>query len=317
MLKQADKSFVFSWDLCCFFLCQLLLPSNHYWGTNRPLCQTGRHDFSLFLSLPHTHSAHSPAASSPCEWKRKCRGDWSVKSPLSPPSLSDRSDTTADNNNNNNDSDKRCCGIIHEGWKTQPQRSSVSVKLPHSAACVFSKPSRSWVTTPNLHPPRRDFPLNGAHLVWERKAPNQRFKYQSAYSLTWLKSLQFVTSAALLQNKTTLCDTWAHTKCLLKHCVQVGDVFHIHNEEINKLCLKSLLTQTLENFWNSTFPPETAFHEEKTVFHQKHTPIISPLWKKKTQKSKTAFKWLVIALVKLQWFTCLLKKGFYVLLTGP
>lgn len=87
-------------------------------------------------------------------------------------SLLDRSDTTADNNNNNNDSDKRRCRIIHEGWRTQPQRSSVSTKLTHSAACVFSKPSRSWVTTPNLCPPRRDFPLNGAHLVWERKTPN-------------------------------------------------------------------------------------------------------------------------------------------------
>lgn len=124
------------------------------------------------ISLPHTHSAHSPAASSPCEWKRKCRGDWSVKSPLSPPSLSDRSDTTADNNNNNNDSDKRRCRIIQEGWRTQPQRSSVSTKLTHSAACVLSKLCRSWVTTPNLHPPRRDFLLNGAHLVWERKAAN-------------------------------------------------------------------------------------------------------------------------------------------------
>lgn len=125
---------------------------------------------SPLLSYLYKDAAHSPAASSPREWNRKCRGDWSVKSPLSPPSLSDRSDTTADNNNK--DSDKRRCRIIHEGWRTQPQRSSVSTKLTHSAACVFSKPSRSWVTAPNLHPPRRHFPLNGAHLVWERKAPN-------------------------------------------------------------------------------------------------------------------------------------------------
>lgn len=91
------------------------------------------------------------------------------ESSVSSVSLLDRSDTTADNNN---DSDKRRCRIIHEGWRTQPQRSSVSTKLTHSAACVFSKPSRSWVTTPNLRPPRWDFPLNGAHLVWERKTPN-------------------------------------------------------------------------------------------------------------------------------------------------
>lgn len=152
--------------------CLPSLPSNHYWGTNRPLCQTGRQDFSLFLSLslPHIHSRHSRAASSPCEWKRKCRGDWSVKSPLSPPSLSDRSGTTADNNNNN-DSDKRCCRIIHEGWRMQPQRSSVSTKLTHSAARVF-KAILFMSYNPNLHPPRRNLPLNGAHLVWERKAPN-------------------------------------------------------------------------------------------------------------------------------------------------
>ena len=126
----------------------------------------------LSQSLSYKHTAHSPTASSACEWKRKCRGDWSVKSPLSPPPLSDRSNTTADNNNNTNDSDKQRCRIIHEDWRTHPQRSSVSTKLTHSAVCVFSKPSRSWVTTQNLYPPRRDFPLNGIHLVWERKAPN-------------------------------------------------------------------------------------------------------------------------------------------------
>ena len=145
-------------------------------STNRPLCQTGRHDFSLSVTLScrHKRTMHIPAASSPRKWKRKCRGDRSVKSPLSPSSSSDRSDTTADNNNNK-DSDKRCCRIIHEG-RTQLQRSSVSPKLTHSALCVFSKPSRSWVTTPNLHPPRRHFPLNGAHLVWGRKSATLRIQ---------------------------------------------------------------------------------------------------------------------------------------------
>lgn len=211
---------------------------------------------SPLLSYLYKDAAHSPAASSPREWKRKCRGDWSVKSPLSPPSLSDRSDTTADNNNNNKDSDKWCCRIIHEGWRTQPQRSSVSTKLTHSAACVFSKPSRSWVTAPNLHPPRRHFPLNCAHLVWERKAPNEGFKNQSAYSPTWLKSFEFVTRV-LCWKKTTLCDSWAQTKRVLKLCAPVGDTLHIYNEEINKLCLKSLFTLwDFGKVWKQNFLPE-------------------------------------------------------------
>lgn len=276
---------------------------------------------SPLLSYLYKDAAHSPTASSPREWKRKCRGDWSVKSPLSPPSLSDRSDTTADNNNNNNkDSDKRRCRIIHEGWRTQPQRSSVSTKLTHSAPCVFSKPSRSWVTTPNLHPPRRHFPLNGAHLVWERKAPNEGFKYQSAYSPTWLKSLQFVTSGALLQNKTTLCDTWAHTKRLLKRRAPVGDTLHIHNEEINKLCPKSLFT--LEKFQNNTFPqkkrkqhfinPSLCFYEKEGMTHY--------FWSLKDNCECLIVKMYLNGLLLLS-LCCtgylFVEKGFRVLLTGP
>ncbi len=46
--------------LPCLLLLLLLVPSNHYWGTNRPLCQTGRHDSSPFLSrslsLSYAHS---------------------------------------------------------------------------------------------------------------------------------------------------------------------------------------------------------------------------------------------------------------------
>lgn len=48
------------WLLPRLLLLLLLLPSNHYWGTNRPLCRIGRHDFFLFLShslsLTHTQS---------------------------------------------------------------------------------------------------------------------------------------------------------------------------------------------------------------------------------------------------------------------
>ncbi len=173
--NKKAKGFFFSQDLCCAFFADfssfLQIITEAQTGHYAKQADMISLFFSPSLSPSYTLSTQ-PAASAPCEWKRKCRGDWSVKSPLSPPSLSDRSDTTADNNNNNNDSDKRHCRIIHEGWRTQPQRSSVSTKLPHSAACVFSKPSRSWVTTPNLHPPRRDFPLNSTHLVWEREAPN-------------------------------------------------------------------------------------------------------------------------------------------------
>lgn len=198
-------------------------------------------------------------ASSPCKWKRKLRRDWRVKSPLSPSSPPDRSDTTADNNNNK-DSDEQRCRIIHE---TRAQTQKSSVFLTRSAASVPSKLSRSWVTTPNLLPPRRHFPLNGVHLVWGRKAPHQGFDYQRTYSQTCLESLQFVTNSALLENKTTLCDTWARTKRLSLHGGLVGDAPHIHNEEKHKLCLKLLLTQS--GFWrkseNKALPQKRHFIE--------------------------------------------------------
>lgn len=136
----------------CLLLLLLLLPSNHYWGTNRPLCQTGRHDFSP------APPAHSPAASSACEWKRKRGGDWSVKSPLSPPSPSDRSDTTADDNNNNNDSDKPRCRIIHEGWRDATAK-ELSVCETHSLSSRRTFKAVPFMSySPKLTPSEQRFP---------------------------------------------------------------------------------------------------------------------------------------------------------------
>lgn len=82
--------------------------------------------------------------------------------------------------------------------------------------------------------PRGDLPLNGAHLDWEREMPHQSINVSKCLFSNLAEkteSLQFVTSGALLQNKATLCDTWARTKLQLKRSVLVGDMFHIHNEE--------------------------------------------------------------------------------------
>lgn len=44
------------------------------------------------------------------------------------------------------------------GLKNATAKSLVSTKLTHSAACVFSKASRSWVTTHKLTPSMKRFP---------------------------------------------------------------------------------------------------------------------------------------------------------------
>lgn len=120
------------------------------------------------------HAEHNPDTSSLCKWKRKYGRDWTVKSPLSPLSLSLRQERRY-SDNNNKDSDDPHRRIIHEPQK-QHQRSSVSPKkLTLSAAgWALSKPSRSWVTAWNFHPARRHFPLNGAHLVWGSSASSLR-----------------------------------------------------------------------------------------------------------------------------------------------
>lgn len=205
-------------------------------------------------------------ASSPCKWKRKLRRDWRVKSPLSPSSPPDRSDTTADNNNNK-DSDEQRCRIIHE---TPAQTQKSSVFLTRSAASASSKLSRSWVTAPNLLPPRRHFPLNGVHLVWGRKAPQQGFDYQRTYSQTWLESLQFVTSRALLENKTTLCDTWARTKRLSQLDGLVGDVPHIMRRKTNFVSSYFGLSQAFGGSAKTKLYPRNGVLSRQAAATKKH-----------------------------------------------
>lgn len=131
----------------------------------------------------------------------------------------------------------------------------LSVYKTHSLSslCVFKAvPFMSY--NPKLTPSKKRFPSQWRPPGLRKEDAKLKIQVSKCHSLTWLKSLQFVTSGALLQNKTTLCDTWAHTKWLLKHYVLVGDTFHIHNEGINKLCLLSSYFWLWESSETILFP---------------------------------------------------------------
>lgn len=170
---------------------------------------------------------HNPDTSSLCKWKRKYGGDWSVKNPLSPPSLSLRQEWHCSDNNNNKDSDEPHRRIIHEPQK-QHQRSSVSPKnsLTQQPAERFqSRPVHEL--QPETFTLREDISLSMAPTWSEEGAlPRWGFGNQRAYSPTCLKSLQFVTSGALLPNKITLCATWNGTKHRLRHQAAGGYAPH-------------------------------------------------------------------------------------------
>ena len=160
-----------------FLACLLfsILPSNHYRGTNRPLCQTGRHDFSLSLSLSLIQTRSTQPRRFLCLWMKeevhrrlKCKD-----SSVSAASL--RQEWHHSRQQQQQQRQWQAMLPNYSWGLKNATAKELSVYKTHSLSslCVrFSKPSRSWVTTQNLYPPTRDFPLNGTHLVWERKAPN-------------------------------------------------------------------------------------------------------------------------------------------------
>lgn len=183
--------------------------------------------------------------------------------------------------------------------------------LSQQPVCFQSRPVHEL--QPQTYTLQEEISLSMAP-TWSEKGRRQTkdSTIKVPYSLTWLKSLQFVTSGALLQNKTTLCDTWVHTKRLLKHYVLVGDAFHIHNEEINQLCLKSLLTQrgVGEVRKQYFFPQKQPFIKRRLL--QKHVSSLNFERKWRIPYCKSAFKWLVIALIML-WFVCRRKVSVFYL----
>lgn len=95
------------------------------------------------------------------------------------------------------------------GLKNATAKELSVYKTPQSAAAVCS-----WVTTQS-YSLREEISLS-MEPTWSEKGRNQTSNYQSAFSLTWVESLSQVELCC--RNKTTLCDTWAHTERVLKQC---------------------------------------------------------------------------------------------------